>query len=121
METNAGRGTVISWDELPAPIAAYLPAHQARDTETAISAFAADAEVTDEGRTHRGPDEIRFWLDNGASEYTYTTEFVGASRTGEGQIDVVQHLEGNFPGGSADLHYRFDLEGALIRRLVIEP
>ncbi|MEU5910515.1 nuclear transport factor 2 family protein [Micromonospora sp. NPDC047527] len=121
METNAGRGTVISWEDLPAPIRAYLPAHQARDTEAAISVFAADAAVTDEGRTYRGRDEIRAWLDSGASEYTYTTEFVGAARTGEAHIDVVQHLEGNFPGGSVDLHYRFALEGALITRLVIEP
>ncbi|MEU5907182.1 hypothetical protein ABZ780_22800 [Micromonospora sp. NPDC047467] len=52
METNAGRGIVISWEDLPAPIRAYLPAHQARDTEAAISVFAADAAVTDEGRTY---------------------------------------------------------------------
>ena len=36
-------------------------------------------------------------------------------------VDVEQHLEGDFPGGVADLHYRFTLDGALIDRLVIEP
>ena len=39
----------------------------------------------------------------------------------ESTIVVGQHLEGNFPGGVADLHYRFTLDGALIARLVIEP
>ncbi|MDG4766006.1 nuclear transport factor 2 family protein [Solwaraspora sp. WMMD406] len=121
MDMKQHHGTAVSWDELPAAIAAYLPAHQAHDAETAIRAFAANAEVTDEGRTYRGLDEIRTWLLNGGSEYTYTTDFVSAHRIGDTHVDVVQHLEGNFPGGSADLHYRFDLDGAVITRLVIAP
>lgn len=35
--------------------------------------------------------------------------------------DEIQHLEGNFPGGTADLHYRFAFAGDRIARLVIEP
>ena len=116
MDLNA-----VSWDELPAVIRAYLPAHQARDVESAVTAFAADAVVTDEGRTHRGRAEIRAWLGSAGSGYTYTTDFVGASRAGAGRFDVVQHLAGDFPGGSADLHYRFVVDGASITRLVIEP
>jgi hypothetical protein len=34
---------------------------------------------------------------------------------------VVHHLEGDFPGGVVDLHFRFTLRDALIARLVIEP
>ena len=49
------------------------------------------------------------------------TGFTGASRTGEADFDVVQRLEGNFPGGVVDLHYRFALDGPLIGRLAIEP
>jgi hypothetical protein len=118
--TDAQQDTV-TWAELPAVITAYLPAHLARDTGAALQAFAADAAVTDEGHTHRGLGEIRTWLQEGGSQYTYTTEFVGASRTGDADFDVVQHLEGDFPGGSADLHYRFALAGGLINRLTIEP
>jgi hypothetical protein len=33
----------------------------------------------------------------------------------------VHHLEGDFPGGVADLHFRFTLRDGLISRLVIEP
>jgi hypothetical protein len=121
MNTESNQGTAVTWAELPAVITAYLPAHQARDTGKALSAFAADAAVTDEGHSYRGLDEIGVWLRDGGSEYTYTTDFVGATRTGDGRFDVVQHLEGNFPGGSADLHYRFALDGASIARLTIEP
>ena len=55
-----------------------------------------------------------------SAEYTYTTEFTGATTT-DSTVDVGQHLEGNFPGGVADLHYRFTLDGTSISRLVIEP
>ncbi|MFI6159170.1 nuclear transport factor 2 family protein [Micromonospora haikouensis] len=121
MELNSKRGTAINWPELPAVIRGFLPAHEARETETAAGAFAADAVVTDEGRSYRGTEEVRTWLVNGGSGYTYTTDFVGAHRVGEARFDVVQHLEGDFPGGSADLRYRFVLDSALITRLTIEP
>ena len=111
---------VMSWDELPATITTYLTAHKARDVATAITAFTADAVVTDEGHTYRGRDNIGNWLRNAASGFTFTTEFVGATGNSE-RVDVVQHLEGDFPGGIADLHFRFTLDRALISRLVIEP
>jgi hypothetical protein len=34
---------------------------------------------------------------------------------------VVNHLEGDFPGGVVDLRYQFVLTGALISELVIAP
>ncbi|MBY8875505.1 nuclear transport factor 2 family protein [Micromonospora sp. PLK6-60] len=118
---NSKRATAVNWDDLPAVITGFLSAHQAREADAAVGAFAADAVVTDEGRSHRGTAEIRNWLVNGGSEYTYTTEFVDAHRVGAGRFDVAQHLEGDFPGGAADLRYRFVLAGNLITRLTIEP
>ena len=119
--SHRSEGTSASWNELPTVIRTYLAAHQARDADTAIATFAADAVVTDEGRTHHGREEIRTWLGSAASKYTYTTQFTGATRTEHVRFDVVQRLEGNFPGGEADLHFRFTLDGPLISRLVIEP
>ena len=46
---------------LPAPIRAYLTAHQSRDDDAAVQAFAPDATVTDEGNTHTGTQAIRAW------------------------------------------------------------
>jgi hypothetical protein len=112
--------TDTAWDELPAAVITYLAANRDRDHATAITAFTADATVTDEGHTFVGRDEISGWLGTAASEYTYTTEFIGATTTDPNRFDVVQHLEGNFPGGVADLYFRFTLDGDLIGRLVIE-
>jgi hypothetical protein len=114
-------GIRTDWDDLPPVIRTYLVAHRDRTADAAIATFTADAEVTDEGHTHRGRDAIAAWLRDAGSEYTYTTEFIGATVTGGRGADVVQHLEGDFPGGVADLHYRFTLDGERISRLVIEP
>ena len=113
--------TTPIWTSLPAAVRTYLTAHEARDTATALSAFTADAAVTDEGHTVRGRDAIEIWLGSAGSEYTFTTEFTGALSTGPDSVDVMQRLEGDFPGGVADLHYRFTLDGDAISRLVIEP
>jgi hypothetical protein len=110
-----------TWKSLPDAVTTYLTAQDARDVATAITVFTADAEVTDEGQTYRGLDAIGTWIGSAASQYTYTTEFTGATFTGRDHVDVTQHLEGNFPGGVVDLHYRFTLGGGAITRLVIEP
>jgi hypothetical protein len=115
------QGTEIAPDALPEAIAGYLVAHQARDLDTAMARYTADATVTDEGRTYRGAAEIRAWLSTSASEYTYTVELTGARRIDDGHYDARHHLVGDFPGGVADLHFRFTLRDGLITWLVIEP
>ena len=106
--------------ELPELITSYLRAHRERDLDVAVRSYASDATVTDEGRTYRGPAEIRAWLSRSASEYTYTIEMTGAAKVGKDEYDVIQHLEGDFPGGVVDLHFRFSLRDGTIVRLVIE-
>jgi hypothetical protein len=115
------QATGIALGALPAAITGYLVAHQARDLDTAIAQYAPGAAVTDEGRTYHGPEEIRAWLSRAASEYTYTIEPTAAAKVDDRHYDVVHHLEGDFPGGLVDLHFRFTLADALITRLVIEP
>lgn len=106
--------------ELPATITGFLAAQEARDP-AALEFLAPGAVVTDDGQTYRGADEIRGWLERAASEYTYTTTFAGATRHDPDHYDVRKRLEGNFPGGVVDLHYRFTLDDSTITRLVIEP
>jgi hypothetical protein len=107
--------------ELPEIITSYLKAHQVRDLGAAMQRYEPDATVTDEGRTYHGAAEIRAWLSRSASEYSYTIEMTGATKIGDDRYDVTHHLEGNFPGGTVDLHFRFTLRNGKIVRLVIEP
>jgi ketosteroid isomerase-like protein len=110
----------IEWDALPDTIRTFMTALDARDVERTVATLTPDAVVTDEGHDYKGADDIGAWVATAAAEYTYTTAFTGATTTVAG-IDLTQHLEGDFPGGVADLHYRFTLDGALISRVVIEP
>jgi len=110
----------IDTAELPDVITRYLRAHSARNLDVALRCYAPDATVTDEGRTYRGPDEIRAWLSRAATEYTYTIEMTGAAKDGDDGYIVTQHLEGDFPGGVVDLNFRFALRDGTIVRLVIE-
>ncbi|MFC9846350.1 nuclear transport factor 2 family protein [Streptomyces sp. NPDC060223] len=111
----------INPDALPEVVTRYLTAHRARDTATAITAFTDNATVTDDGETHEGAASIEHWLSRTATEFTFTTQLIGAHRTDASHYTATQHLEGDFPGGTVDLHYRFTLRDNLVERLVIEP
>jgi hypothetical protein len=100
-------------------ISHYLVAHRARDLDTAIDCYTADATVIDEGNTYRGPEEIREWLATAASEYTYTIELTGARRIDDEHYVAIHHVEGNFPGGVADLEFAFTLRAGRISQLTI--
>ena len=113
--------TSIEPDRLPATIRGFLTAHEARDTDTAVRAFGASAVVVDEGRTFRGTDEILEFLSGAGAEFTYTTELIGAQRIDETRWVATHRLEGDFPGGVAELDYRFTMGGDRIAELVIAP
>jgi ketosteroid isomerase-like protein len=108
------------WDALPETVRTFMTALDAREVARVLATLTTDAVVTDEGHDYKGHNEIGAWVAKAAAEYTYTTEFTGATPTDAG-VDVGQHLEGDFPGGVADLHYRFTIDGTVISRVVIEP
>src|SRR6266851_8260390 len=117
----SGTSGTDSAHQPPQPISSYLVAHQARDLDTAVGYYTDDAIAVDEGHSYRGPREIRDWLATAASEYTYTIELTGASRIDDEHYVAMHHLEGNFPGGVADLQVKFTLRDGRISRLTIEP
>lgn len=108
------------WDALPDTVKTFMTALDAGEVDRVLTTLTPDAVVTDEGHDYKGHDDIGSWIATAAGEYTYIAAFTGAITTTTG-VDVGQHLEGDFPGGVADLHYRFTLDGALISRVVIEP
>ncbi|MER7677808.1 nuclear transport factor 2 family protein [Streptomyces sp. NPDC096934] len=111
----------VSLDALPQAVTRYLAAHRLHDTAAEIANFTPDATVTDDGTTHSGIDAIERWTDRTAGEYSYTIEPVAVDETSDREYTVTQRLEGDFPGGIVDLHFRFTLRDGLIERLVIEP
>ena len=105
----------------PSVVSAHLTAHTARDVEGVLRTLAPDAVVVDDGRTHRGADEIAGWLQRGASEYSYSSTLTGVDGRDDAHWVVSQRLEGDFPGGVVDLRFRFTLRDGLIEELTIAP
>lgn len=77
--------------------------------------------VVDQGESFRGTEEILGFLPEAGAEFSYTTELISARRIDEERWLVTNRLEGNFPGGVADLDYRFTMNGDSIAELVIAP
>jgi hypothetical protein len=106
---------------VPGVITAYLDARKARDADAALAQFTDDASVTDEGNTYTGLSSIASWIAHAATEYTYTIELTAAAQIDSAHFDLLHHLEGDFPGGVVDLHFRFTLRDGQIAQLIIEP
>lgn len=106
---------------VPDVITRYFAAQSARDFGTLVTLFADHGVVIDEGQTRRGRNEIRAWRENVASVWEYTTDVVELTAIGSGQYAARVHLEGNFPGGTVDLRYRFTIDDDTISRLEIAP
>ncbi len=103
----------------PEVVARYLVAADAGDVAALADCFAADGSAVDEGRTYRGHAEITAWRTTLAGAWTYTATIGATTPVGPDEFRVQVRLEGNFPGGIADLTYRFILRDGLIEQLII--
>jgi len=105
--------------QLPEPITAYFAADRL-DGDAVARCFTNDAVVKDEGRTYAGVAAIRQWKAETAAKYIYTCEPLSAEQKDETTV-VTCRLEGNFPGGRADLRFFFGLQRRKIANLEIIP
>lgn len=108
-------------DNVPDVVSRYFDLTAGRDVEAIIALFTYDATVIDEGETRHGVDAIRAWQTGPVSKYEYTTTIAGSEALGGDQYRVAVRLEGNFPGGTADLNYDFTVDGDRVSRLRIAP
>ena len=110
---------------LPTVISDYLAASDRGDLDALVACFTDDAVVLDEDQEWRGQAALRQWREKVANAYEYTVEVRGATK--QGSVDGVQrhdvhaHLEGDFPGGTVDLTFRFGLRDDHIATLQIVP
>ncbi|MER7713018.1 nuclear transport factor 2 family protein [Streptomyces werraensis] len=111
--------TDLPSDLLPTTVREFFASHVVRDADAASSFLTEDAVVVDQDETFRGREEVHAFLRDAGSEFTYTTEQVGARRVDDAHWVVTVRLEGTFPGGIAELDYRFALRDGLIAELVI--
>ena len=106
---------------VPRIIEHYLTTASTATPDAVAACFTADGVVHDEGRTHVGREQIAAWRRELARAFTYTTTVTGAVATGEATYRVTARIEGDFPGGVADLAYNFVIDQDLIAELAIAP
>ncbi|MGW5159348.1 nuclear transport factor 2 family protein [Nonomuraea wenchangensis] len=117
--TSADAFVPYSASALPDVVVAYLDAHDDKRHADASATFAPDATVLDDGKTYEGIDAIRAWIQRSSHEYTYTSTRLGQHLPDDAHAIVLVRLDGNFPGGTVTLRYRFEHDGTLITRLTI--
>lgn len=104
--------------KLPASIQTYFTAEPPQDAEAFAAAFATDAIVRDEGRIHRGPEEIRAWWQAARARYRHHAEPLDLAEVA-GKAVVRARVSGDFPGSPVVLTFTFGLTGARIADLEI--
>jgi len=106
---------------LPAAVSGFLADQVGTDRDATLAHFADDATVVDDGKSFAGRDAILGWLSREASEFTFTSTTVKTEKHDDARYTVTNHLEGNFPGGTADLRFQFFVSGGRIASLTIQP
>jgi hypothetical protein len=104
--------------KLPAPIKSYFDADQIAGVAPPIAAFAGDARVKDEGKTHVGHAAIETWWRAAKAQYKHRASPREISQAGD-LATVRAEVSGDFPGSPAMLTFRFKLAGARIATLEI--
>lgn len=103
---------------LPAPLQTYFDADTAGADAAPLGAFAPQAAVRDEGKTHTGHAAIAVWWRAAKAEYRHTAVPIEAVDDG-GRTLVRARVTGDFPGSPADLTFAFKVENGLITALEI--
>ena len=102
-------------------VSRYFEADARRDSEAILALFLDDATVIDEGGEWRGTGEIRQWRLGPVSKYEYTTTLARIDAFDDTHYRASGRIEGNFPGGTAELEWNFSIVGGRISRLKIAP
>jgi hypothetical protein len=103
---------------LPSPIQAYFDADSSNDGAALIRAFAPDAVVKDEGRSHAGRRAIEAWWREAKAKYQHVTVPLEVAEKGD-VTQVRARVSGHFPGSPVTLTFAFRLESEQITGLEI--
>jgi hypothetical protein len=106
---------------VPDVVKRYFEADADRNIDAIVALFSDNATVIDEGQERRGTREIREWQTGAASQYEYTVTVTSQESLDDNRFLVTGRLDGNFPGGTANLSFHFTLTGGLISYLKIAP
>ncbi len=104
--------------KLPAPIKVFFDAEKGTGDTAPVRAFAPDAVVKDEGKTHVGHDAIEAWWRAAKAQYRHRAE--PREILEERGLTIVRaKVTGQFPSSPALLTFAFRLNDGRIAALEI--
>lgn len=106
-------------EQLPAIVRDFFAAHVVHDADTAAQFLADDVVAVDQGQTWRGRDQVYLFVRDAGAEFEVTTEVLGTRRIDDTHVIIGVRLTGNFPGGVAEIDYRFTVRDGLITEIVV--
>ena len=103
---------------VPAPIAAYFAAEEAKDAEKLSLCFIEGGTVHDEGHDYRGREAIQQWKEEADKKYRYVLLPLDVQTNGN-EVTVRARLTGDFAGSPVELNHIFKLASNKIAALEI--
>src|SRR5260370_23785297 len=91
--------------KLPEPLALYFEAVNREDVDGMLVPFAANAVVSDEGKTRSGVPELREWIEEVTEKYHPRFEVEDGVTEGAEAAIVIGLVSGTLPRSPAPLRY----------------
>jgi hypothetical protein len=103
---------------MPDSVKALVNAQQRHDNKAYAKSFTPHARVFDEGKTHKGHDEIIRWIGDANTKYNTVMEALDYKESFSGGV-LKAKISGTFPGSPVVLTYHMEFEKGLISSLKI--
>lgn len=107
-----------SHEDLPQAVAQYIKSADDHDTDALVETLTDDAVVDDEGRVHKGKEEIREWNKNSVAKFACKYEITNVATEGNETVATIT-VSGNFSRSPVSLFYAFELSNEKVARLTI--
>lgn len=104
--------------ELPIILKNLLQAQENFDSISYSECFSDDAQVFDEGKTHKGKEEIKDWNEKTNEEYKTKLEAMDVINK-DNMTVLTTKVSGTFDGSPIVLKYNFEIENEKISSLKI--
>lgn len=104
--------------DLPIILKNLLQAQENFDSHSYSECFSDDAQVFDEGKTHKGKEEIKNWNEKTNKEYKTKLEVIDVFNE-EKMTVLTTKVSGTFDGSPIVLKYNFEIKNEKVSSLKI--
>lgn len=105
--------------DLPKVVLGLVKAQNDFDAVAYANCFSENAEVFDEGKTYKGKNEIKAWIEDANKRYQVMMKPIAYTET-DGTTSILSaEISGSFPGSPLVLQYHFNIVEEEIHSLEI--